>query len=144
MKNKDKIIELVTSLINLTKQKKLEWNVVTEYLEENRNEILRYFIINNNSYYYRTKEPYLREYYSYCAPFKSGVVYIFSYLDYSDGTEFYILCVQSKKASKIIKLNSSDTYQENIRTLMAYIRNQFDNIDSFVDDIISEGKLIEQ
>ena len=140
----NKLKELINSLIKLTKNKRIEWNAVTEYLEENRNEILRRFIINSNQYYDQTikNEPYLQEYKSYCVQFNDGYIYVFSFTNFLKAENYYILCTQNKKASSIITLNTSDTYQEDIRKLVLYIQNQFDNIDSFVDSIISEGNTI--
>lgn len=144
MNEVDKISELITSLINLTIRKDIEWNAVTEYMEMNRNEKLRYYIIENNEYYdaHLPKKQYHVEYLSYCVSINSGLVYVFTYYDSFKDEYYHILCVQNAKASNIIELNTSTIYQEDIKTLVFHIKNQFDNIDSFVDFIISKGKSI--
>ncbi|ATW24176.1 hypothetical protein [Candidatus Formimonas warabiya] len=137
----NKIKELIESLTALTKQKKIEWNTIAEYMEENRNEVLRYLIINNNRYYDSNwREPHLNEYYSYCAPFMEGLVYIFMYHNYPSESRYFILSVQNKKVSQIIPLNTAETFQNELENLVFYISNEFDNIDSFVDLIIAKGK----
>lgn len=145
MENKNKIQELINSLINLTKHKKIEWNVITEYLEENRNEPLRRYMIINNEYYdtVRPRKQYLSEYNSYCTIINSGLIYVFAYYDNLDDDYYYILSVQNVSASNIIELNTKEIYQDEIRSLLFHIKNQFDNIDIFVDTIISKGKSLE-
>lgn len=145
MTKSDKVLDLIVSLINLTKRSLYKWEVVSEYLDKNRNERLRHFLISSNEYYdaFEHERPYLSEFNSYCTKIDTGLIYLFSFYDRSKEDYYYILSAQQSSSGEIIELNLEHQLQESLSSLRYHIKDQIDSIDSFVDSIISKGKYLD-
>lgn len=143
MKATDKIIELINSLINLTKHTQLKWDVVTDYMDTSYNERLKHYMISNNEYYdaFDSLSPYLSEFNSFCSQINTGVVFLFTYHSRKKEKEYYILGVQNSNYGEIIELNTEDTYQDELYKLKYHSKNSVDSIDLFVDTIIAKSKM---
>lgn len=145
MRKNEKVQDLISSLINLTKHSLYKWEVVSDYMDKNRNERLRHYLISSNEYYdaFESKKPYLSEFNSYCVKIETGLIYLFSFYDRIDDTYHYILSAQQTSSGEIIELNVDNQYQDILSSLKYHIKSQIDSIDSFVDSIISKGKYID-
>lgn len=141
MKKDDKISELIKSLVLLTRQMEISWYTLPEYLEKNRNEILRRYLITENQYYGTPHDngQFLSEYHSYCTKINSSIAYFFQFYDNSSNEFYFILGLQNNDSSNIIMMNSRSSYQNDMMALSFHIKNRNDNIDSLVDSIISKA-----
>ncbi|MBQ2931880.1 MAG: hypothetical protein IJE62_03415 [Clostridia bacterium] len=132
---------LINTLTAKTSGKEnLKWYNLRQYLECEKNEALRkYVVFSSKNYYNRssfyTKElEFLNEFSSYVVDINNGTIIVLTYQ--CKNSMYHILCAQTTKTSRVIELNLSQEYQAELKNLINTIRDDVDNIDKFLGDII--------
>ncbi|MBE7031949.1 MAG: hypothetical protein E7401_03185 [Ruminococcaceae bacterium] len=135
---------LINALVTKTKDtsgnENLKWCNLRQYLESEKNEALRkYVVFSSKNYYNRssfyTKDvDFLNEFSSYVVDVNNGTIIVLTYQ--CENSMYHILCAQTTKTSRVVELNLRQEYQTDLKSLINTIRDDVDNIDKFLGDII--------
>jgi len=128
---------ILNKLLALTEQKTLKWKSIPSYLDENKNEPLRRYLIGAEKYYYAQGEsnvPMMMEYRSYCAEFNSGLVLLFVYSESMSLS--YELAIQTDSSNLVEKLSENDKYQDALTNLISAIAASKNTTESFLNALL--------
>lgn len=128
---------ILNKLLKLTEQKSILWKSIPAYLDENKNEPLRRYLIGAEKYYYSQSGngiPMMMEYRSYCAEVDSGLVLLFAY---SESKElFYELAVQADSTSLVEDLLENAKYRDELAKLSKTINASKNTAESVLNAIL--------
>lgn len=120
---------LTNKLIDLTRNNILSWERIThDVLHENKYRV---------SFFRELFDGYAMDFkMSYYANFESGFIYLFLITNKLN-EDFFTLGIQSNSKALITQLNKEDDYQTELIKLHETILKKFENIDGFIDSILS-------
>lgn len=135
MSYNEKVMSVINSLTKLTKEEKVQWMPITDYLDATRNNNLKMYVVRNNRYIYSfDSKPILDEYDSFCVTVNTGIAYVFSFTTKQD--RFYVCALQPSVSSEIVPLTDEFRQPDELKVLMQEIKNAQKSTEAFLDSII--------
>ncbi len=139
MSNRNDNEQIIKKITELTCSEKIKWSRIPDYLEKNKNESLRKYLISANKYFYmRAKEynwPMLQEYESYCTEINDGLVILFSYIQ-KDESQYFEIAFQALAGRLVEKLNGNMQNQKILEVLWKSVKTGGRDADSFLDSLL--------
>ena len=139
MIEKEFTAKLISKLIELTVQNRINWTTLPKYFDANDNEPLRKAVIADNRYAYsptEAKKIYLiNEYKSYCTAVNGGIITLFCKQRGNDS--HLTISIQTDPNHYLQNLSCDYEIEEMLKELLLQLAASIDDGVKFINDILN-------